>query len=171
MSRQSPCGWNRSQCLMPYTSRWKDSQDCSCSTDWLMQHLFHLFLKATVSQRFIQHLPHVSRNDGLTPSPSAFGICWTLESRAAHGTQCLPPRCLRLQSSSGPHAEKGTTNSKFWWATLQGQPPCRTTGLAVHEACCLFIPGLDPACPCVRVAAICTHCQALILLKHSEIPI
>lgn len=150
---------------MPYTSPWKDSQDYSYSTDRLMQPLFHIFLKATVSQHFIQQLPHVSRNYGLTPSPSAFGACWTLRSRAAHGTQCLPPHCLGLQSSSGLHAEKGTTNFEFPWATLQGQPPCRTTGLAVCEACRLFTPELDPVCPPCQS---CSYLHSLASLGTAE---
>lgn len=91
MSRQSPCHWNQSQWLVPYTSPWKDSQDYSYCTDWLIQLLlFHIFLKATGSQHFSQQLSHVSRAYRLTPSPSAFGVDWrcSLGQLVVLGTCC-----------------------------------------------------------------------------------
>ena len=75
---------------------------------------------------------------------------WRLIDTAVLGSSWHSVPAAKLPqavSSSGPHAEKGPTDSEFRWATLQGQPPRSTIGLVVHEACCLFTPGLDRAQP------------------------
>lgn len=75
---------------------------------------------------------------------------WRLIDTAVSGSSwhSVPAAALpQAVTSSGPQAEKGKTRSEFRWAALQGQPPRSTTGLVVHEACCLFTPGLDHAQP------------------------
>lgn len=76
VSRQSPCCWNRSQCLVPYILPWKDSQDYFYFTNWLLQLLFPIFLKLTGFQHFTQHPPHIAEIRVLHLCPLLLALDW-----------------------------------------------------------------------------------------------
>lgn len=151
-------------------SRWADSHlvagtgaSASCHTPRLGRIPRIILIPQTGWSIFFFFFLYISKGNRLPtfqPATSShqqkswfdtLALCfWCLIDAAVSGSLWhLAPAATLPQavSSLGPHAEKGKTNSGFRWATLQGQPPRSTTGLVVHEACCLFTSGLDHARP------------------------
>lgn len=167
MSRQSPCRWIQSQHLVPYTLPWKDSQDYSYSTGWLIQLLlFCLFLKATGSKHFSSSFLTSTEIMVWHPLPLLLMLAWHC-SLMAHSTCSHAASGL---SSSGLHAEKGTTNS------VLVEHSARTALMQHNRVSCPWRPlplhtrvGLHPA-PVSGSQTSALTVKSQSLLEHRQIP-